>query len=69
MKKLFKILGVTLLAVIVLIIAAPFFFKDQIAQIIKDKLNASMDAQIDYYKTDAFTPSGVFGVKVWICQK
>nr|YP_009163725.1 ribosomal protein S3 [Triparma laevis]BAS19179.1 ribosomal protein S3 [Triparma laevis] len=29
----------------------------------------TMDAQIDYYKTDAFTPSGVFGIKVWICQK
>lgn len=52
MKKLFKILGVTLLAVIVLIIAAPFFFKDQIAQIIKDKLNASMDAQIDFAEVD-----------------
>ncbi|WP_298951904.1 AsmA-like C-terminal region-containing protein [uncultured Nonlabens sp.] len=52
MKKLFKILGVTLLAVIILVVAAPFFFKDQIAQIIKDKLNASMDAQIDFADVD-----------------
>ena len=22
-----------------------------------------------YYQTEAFTPSGVFGVKVWICLK
>ena len=29
----------------------------------------SVDSKIDYYKTDAFTPSGIFGIKVWICQK
>ena len=52
MKKIFKILGITVLAVIILIVAAPFFFKDQIAQIIKDKLNASMDAQIDFAEVD-----------------
>lgn len=52
MKKIFKILGITVLAVIILIVAAPFFCKDQIAQIIKDKLNASMDAQIDFAEVD-----------------
>jgi hypothetical protein len=29
----------------------------------------SVDTKIDYYQTEAFTPSGVFGVKVWICPK
>jgi ribosomal protein S3 len=29
----------------------------------------SIDTKIDYYQTEAFTPSGVFGVKVWICLK
>jgi hypothetical protein len=52
MKKIFKILGITLLAVIIVIVAAPFFFKDQIAQIIKDKLNAAMEAQIDFAEVD-----------------
>jgi len=52
MKKLFKILGVIVLALVVLVIAAPFFFQDQIAQIIKNKLNASMDAQIDFGEVD-----------------
>ncbi|WP_124979323.1 AsmA-like C-terminal region-containing protein [Nonlabens xiamenensis] len=52
MKKLFKILGVLLLTLVVLIIAAPFFLQDQIAEIIKNKLNASMDAQIDFAEVD-----------------
>ena len=29
----------------------------------------SIDTKIDYYQTEAFTPSGVFGIKVWICPK
>ena len=29
----------------------------------------TVDVKIDYYQTEAFTPSGVFGVKVWICPK
>jgi len=52
MKKLFKILGITLIAVLILIGTGPFFFKDQIAEIIKNKLNASMDAQIDFVEVD-----------------
>jgi len=52
MKKLFKILGIFLLAIVVLVIAAPFLFKDQIATIIKDKLNAAVDAQIEFAEVD-----------------
>lgn len=52
MKKFFKILGLFLLAVVALIIAAPFFLQDQIAEIVKRKLNASMDAQIDFAEAD-----------------
>jgi ribosomal protein S3 len=29
----------------------------------------SIDAKIDYHRTDAFTPSGVFGIKVWLFRK
>ena len=52
MKKLFKILGIVLLAVVTLVIAAPFFFQDQIAQVVKDKLNESLDAQIEFGEVD-----------------
>lgn len=52
MKKFFKILGLFLLAVVVIIIAAPFFLQDQIAAIVKQKLNESMDAQIDFAEAD-----------------
>ncbi len=52
MKKLFKILGVFLLAVVVLLVAAPFLFKDQIASIIKNKLNGALDAQVEFADVD-----------------
>lgn len=29
----------------------------------------SIDANIDYYRTEAFTPSGAFGIKVWLFRK
>ncbi|MBF4982967.1 AsmA family protein [Nonlabens mediterrranea] len=52
MKKFFKILGVFLLAVVVLLVAAPFLFKDQIATIIKNKLNGALDAQVEFAEVD-----------------
>lgn len=29
----------------------------------------TVDNEIDYHQTEAFTLSGVFGVKVWVCKK
>lgn len=52
MKKFFKISGIVVLALLVLVIAAPFFLQDQIAQVVKDKLNQSMDAQIEFGDVD-----------------
>lgn len=52
MKKIFKILGVFLLVIVVAGIAAPFLFKDQIAAIIKNKLNGSLDAQVEFADVD-----------------
>ncbi|ALM21232.1 membrane protein [Nonlabens sp. MIC269] len=52
MKKILKIVGVFVLAVVVLLIAAPFLLKDQIAQVIKDKLNNSLNAQVDFAEVD-----------------
>ncbi|SCY30112.1 AsmA-like C-terminal region [Nonlabens sp. Hel1_33_55] len=52
MKKFFKILGIVIIVLIIAVIAAPFLFQDQIAQAVKDKLNASMDAQIEFGDVD-----------------
>ncbi|AZQ43324.1 AsmA-like C-terminal region-containing protein [Nonlabens ponticola] len=52
MKKIFKILGVVLLAVVAFVIAAPFFLQDQIAEILKNKLNESLNAQIEFGDVD-----------------
>lgn len=52
MKKFLKVLGVFILAVVVLLLAAPWLFQDQIETIIKNKLNGSLDAQIDFAQVD-----------------
>jgi len=52
MKKFLKVLGVFILAVIVLLIAAPWLFQDKIEAVIKNKLNGAMDAQIDFAEVD-----------------
>jgi hypothetical protein len=52
MKKFFKILGMFLLAVVALIVVAPFFLQNQIAEIVKSKLNASVHAQINFTDVD-----------------
>jgi hypothetical protein len=52
MKKFFKILGIAVLFLAVMVIAAPFVFQDQIAQVVKDKLNQSLDAQIEFGEVD-----------------
>jgi hypothetical protein len=52
MKSFFKTLVFTVIAVLILIAAAPLLFKNQMAEMIKNKLNASMDAQIDFVEVD-----------------
>ncbi|WP_299431436.1 AsmA family protein [uncultured Maribacter sp.] len=47
-KKVFKILGIVFLVVIATLIAAPFFLKGKIADIIKNKVNHSVDATFNF---------------------
>ena len=47
-KKILRILGVTLLLIIVLMLALPFFLESKIADIIKNKANQSMNATLDF---------------------
>ena len=48
MKKLFKIIGITLLSVLLLLIATPFLFQNQIKDSVKTFLNDSVNAKIDF---------------------
>ena len=48
MKKLFKIIGISLLTVLLLLIAIPFLFQNQIKESVKTFLNDSVNAQIDF---------------------
>lgn len=47
-KKALKITGITLLILLVLIIALPLFLQGKIEQIIKDKVNNSINATLDF---------------------
>lgn len=48
MKKLFKIIGICLLSIVLLLIVTPFLFQNQIKESVKTFLNDSVDAQIDF---------------------
>ncbi|PRX57773.1 AsmA-like C-terminal region-containing protein [Flagellimonas meridianipacifica] len=47
-KKLLKITGITLVVLIALVVALPFFLQGKIAEIIKNKVNNSINATLDF---------------------
>ena len=47
-KKVLKITGITLLVLIALIVAIPFFLQGKIEEIIKNKVNNSINATLDF---------------------
>ena len=48
MKKLFKILGISLLVVLLILIATPFLFQSKIKESVKTVLNDAVHAHIDF---------------------
>ena len=50
--RIFKWTGITLLVLIILIIAAPFIFKDKIVSIVKEQANANLNAKVDFGEFD-----------------
>ena len=51
-KKILKWSGITFLVLIILIIAAPFIFKDKLVQLVKDEANNSLNAKVDFGEFD-----------------
>ena len=48
MKKILKWLGIVLLVLIIFIIAAPFIFKGKIISFVKEEVNNSLNAKVDF---------------------
>lgn len=48
MKKILKIVGITFLAIIILLIALPFMFKGKIVELVKEQANANLNAKVDF---------------------
>lgn len=48
LKKVLKITGITLLALIVILFAAPYIFKGKIVKIVKEQINKNINAKTDF---------------------
>lgn len=46
--RILKWTGITFLILLILVIAAPFIFKDKLVQIVKDEANNSLNAKVDF---------------------
>ncbi|SMC33574.1 AsmA family protein [Cellulophaga tyrosinoxydans] len=51
-KKILKIVGIVFLLFVIMLVAAPFFLKGKIADIIKNKVNNSITATFDFEDAD-----------------
>ena len=47
-KRIFKWTGITFLVLLILVIAAPFLFKDKLVQLVKDEANKNLNAKVDF---------------------
>lgn len=47
-KRILKWTGISLLLIIILLIAAPFIFKDKIVALVKEQANANLNAKVDF---------------------
>ncbi|WP_349663196.1 AsmA family protein [Cellulophaga lytica] len=65
-KKILKIIGVVVLLIVVLSIAAPFFLQGKIEKIIKDKVNNNIEATLDFASADLSLFSSFPNAKVTI---
>ncbi len=48
LRRIFKWTGISLLVLIILLIAAPFIFKDKIVAIVKEQANNNLNAKVDF---------------------
>ena len=48
LRRILKWTGISLLVIIVLLLAAPFIFKDKIIAIVKEQANANLNAKVDF---------------------
>jgi len=51
-KKILKITGITLLICVILLAAAPFLFKGKIIAMVKENINESVNARVDFADAD-----------------
>jgi hypothetical protein len=52
LKRILKWTGISFLLLLILVIAAPFIFKDKLVQIVKDEANKNLNAKVDFGEFD-----------------
>src|ERR1700742_1751084 len=48
LRRILKWTGISLLIILLLLIAAPFIFKDKIVALVKEEANANLNAKVDF---------------------
>ncbi|WP_248724205.1 AsmA family protein [Seonamhaeicola sp. ML3] len=48
MKRIFKIVGISILSIVILLIAIPFAFQSQISEIVKRYINKNLNAKVEF---------------------
>ncbi|MCF8364446.1 MAG: hypothetical protein K9H16_01600 [Bacteroidales bacterium] len=48
MKLIFKIFGILVLILIIAMITIPYFFRDQIVEVVKEEINKNVNAKVDF---------------------
>ena len=48
MKKALKIIGVTVLVIVVFLLASPFIFQNKIKGLVKEFINENLNAKVDF---------------------
>ncbi len=51
-RRIFKWTGITFLVLLILIIVAPFIFKDKIVALVKEEANKNLNAKVDFGEFD-----------------
>jgi hypothetical protein len=52
LKRILKWTGISFLLLLILVIAAPFIFKDKLVQIVKEEANKNLNAKVDFGEFD-----------------
>ena len=52
MKKIFKIIGIVVLVLVIVLAASPFLFRGKLEDLLKETINNNLNAQVEWSSLD-----------------